>query len=87
MKAVIAVHHLPPRYTSGAELRAYRTAAWLRDHGHDVHMVCIEAIDTGDGHGLTFEDDTYGGLPIRRLSFNLAAAPDPFRWTYDNGDN
>jgi glycosyltransferase involved in cell wall biosynthesis len=84
MRIVIAVHHFPPRYTSGAELRAYRTATWLRDHGHDVHVVCVEAIDAGDGHGLTFEDGPYDGLPVRRLSFNLAAAPDPFRWAYDN---
>jgi len=84
MKIVIAVLHFPPRYTSGAELRAYRTAAWLRDHRHDVNVICVEAIDTGDGHGLTFEDDTYDGLPVRRLGFNLAAALDPFRWAYDN---
>ncbi len=84
MKIAMAVHHFPPRYTSGAELRAYRTAAWLRDHGHDVHVVCVEAIDAGDEHGLTFEDEPYDGLPVRRLSFNLAAAPDRFRWAYDN---
>jgi glycosyltransferase involved in cell wall biosynthesis len=84
MKIAIAVHHFPPRYTSGAELRAYRTASWLRDHGYDLHVICVEAIDNGNGNGLTFEDDTYDGLPVRRLSFNLAAAPDPFRWTYDN---
>lgn len=84
MKIVIAAHHFLPRYTSGAELRTYRTAAWLRDHGHDVCIVCVEAINLGDGSGLTFEDDTYDGLPVRRLSFDLAAAPDPFRWAYDN---
>lgn len=84
MKIVMAVHHFPPRYTSGAELHAYRMAAWLRDHGHDMYVVCVEAIDAGDGHSLTFEDESYDGLPVRRLSFNLAAAPDPFRWTYDN---
>jgi glycosyltransferase involved in cell wall biosynthesis len=84
MKSVVAVHQFPPRYASGAELRAYRTAAWLRDHGHDVRVVCVEAIDIGDGDGLTFEDETYEGLPVLRLSFNLAAAPNPFRWTYDN---
>jgi glycosyltransferase involved in cell wall biosynthesis len=84
MRIAIAVHHFPPRYTSGAELRAYRTAAWLRDHGHDVHVVCVEHIDTGNGRGLAFEDEPYNGLPVRRLSFNLAAAPDPFRWMYDN---
>lgn len=84
MKIVIAVHHFPPRYTSGAELRAYRTAAWLRDHGYDVYVVCVEAIDAGNGHSLTVKDDAYDGLPVRRLSFNLAAAPHPFRWAYDN---
>jgi len=84
MKSVIAVHHFPPRYTGGAELRAYRTASWLQDHGHDVAVVCVEAIDAGDGQGLAFTDELYDGLPVHRLRFNLAAAPDPFRWTYDN---
>jgi len=84
VKVVIAVHHFPPRYTSGAELRAYRTASRLRDHGHAVHVICVEAIDHGDGNGLTFGDDAYDGLPVRRLRFNLEAAPDPFRWAYDN---
>ena len=84
MKIVIAVHHFPPRYTGGAEWRTYRMATWLRDRGHDVHIVCVEAIDAGDGHGLVFEDDIYDGLPVRRLSFNIATASDPFRWTYDN---
>jgi glycosyltransferase involved in cell wall biosynthesis len=84
VKIVVAVHHFPPRYVSGAELRAYRTAARLRDRGHDVSVVCVEAIDAGDGRGLTFEDDAYDGLPVRRLSFDLRAAPDPFRWAYDN---
>jgi glycosyltransferase involved in cell wall biosynthesis len=84
MKIVIGVHHFPPRYTSGAELCTYSTAAWLRDHGHDVYVVCVEATDVGDGHGLTFEDEPYDGLPVRRLSFNLTAASNPFQWTYDN---
>lgn len=84
MKVIIAVHHFPPHYTGGAELRAHRTAHWLQEHGHDVHVICVEAIDDGDGRGLTFEDCTYAGLPVRRLSFNLAAAADPFRWAYDN---
>jgi len=84
MRVVLAVHHFPPRYTGGAELRAYRTASWLQNHGHDVRVVCVEAIDAGNGQGLTFQDGTYDGLPVRRLSFNMAAAPDQFRWTYDN---
>ncbi len=84
LKVVIAVHHFPPQYTSGAELRAYRTAAWLQAQGHDVRVVCVESIDQGDGRGLSFVDDVYDGLAVRRLSFDLAGAPDPFRWSYDN---
>jgi len=87
VRIVIAVHHFPPRYRGGAEWRAYRTAAWLRDHGHDVHVICVEsigAIDAAEGEGLAFVDDAYDGLPIRRLSFNMLAAPDPFRWSFDN---
>jgi len=84
VKIVVAVHHFPPRYTSGAELRAYRTAAWLRDQGHDVHVVCVEAVDVGDSPGLTWEDAHYDGLPVRRLYFNKATIPDRFRWAYDN---
>lgn len=84
MKIILAAHHFPPRYTGGAELRTYRTAKWFQDRGHEVHVIAVEAIDRGGDDGLSFEDTVYDGLPVRRLSFNLAAAPDPFRWTYDN---
>jgi len=84
MRIVIAVHHFPPQYSSGAELQAYRMAAWMRDHGHDVHVVCIESIDRRGDNGLTDRDDVYDGLAVRRLSYNLADAPDRFRWMYDN---
>jgi glycosyltransferase involved in cell wall biosynthesis len=84
MRIVIAVHHFPPRYTGGAELRAKRTAAQLRDRGHDVRVICVEAIDAEKGKDLSFTDTTYEGLPVRRLSFDLDSAPDAFRWSYDN---
>ncbi|HDD24627.1 MAG TPA: glycosyl transferase family 1, partial [Chloroflexi bacterium] len=83
VKILIGVHHFPPHYTGGAELRAYRTAAWLQAHGHDVRVVCVEAIDATED-GLAFTDETYDGLPVRRLYFDLAAGGDPFRWQYDN---
>jgi len=84
MKIIIAVHHFPPRYRAGAELRAYDMAAWLRKEGHDVHVVCVERIDHGSAHGLSWEDNEYEGIPVRRLSFDLSKAPDQFRWEYDN---
>jgi glycosyltransferase involved in cell wall biosynthesis len=84
MRIVIAVHHFPPRYTGGAEWRAYRTAAALQARGHEVRVVCVECIDAGPDGSVAWKDDVYDGIAVRRLSFSLAAAPDPFRWEYDN---
>src|SRR5258705_5157431 len=84
MKIVIAVHHFPPRYKAGAELRVYDAAIWLQQQGHQVYVICIEYIDRGPDEGLIWEDTEYDGIPVRRLSFDLAKAPDKFRWEYDN---
>lgn len=84
MKILLAVHHFPPQYTGGAEWEAYHTAQGLMARGHAVQVLCVDRIDFGDAAGVTWTDETYDGLPVRRLSFNLAAAPDPARWEYDN---
>lgn len=84
MNILLAVHHFPPAYWGGGELRAYETARWLKQHGHRVQVLCVEApYDTGT-IGLHFTDDAFEGIPVRRLYFNLNAAPDPFRYSYDN---
>jgi glycosyltransferase involved in cell wall biosynthesis len=84
MKIVIAVHHFPPRYTGGAEWRAYRTAAALQARGYTPRVVCVEYVDRGPAAGVAWEDEVFKGVPVRRLSFNLEAVPDRFRWEYDN---
>ncbi len=81
MKVVYAVHHLPPRYTGGAENRAVRTARWMQAHGHEVALICVEAIDQSEP---PYTDSLDDGLPIRRLSFDHHAFPDQMRWKYDN---
>jgi len=83
MKIVIAVHHFPPRYTGGAEWYAHRAARELGRRGHGVRVLCVEHIDRGTG-GVSWEDDRYDGIAVRRLSFARGAAPDVFRWDYDN---
>ena len=80
----MAVHHFPPRYTAGAEGRAFRTAAALHARGHDLQVVCVERNDTGPASGVAWEDDVFGGVRVRRLFFNLWTAPDPLHWEYDN---
>ena len=81
MKIAYAVHHLPPRYTGGAEARALRTASWFQAHQHAASIICIEAIDQSDP---PVADAAADGVFVRRLVFDLKAAPDPERWRYDN---
>jgi len=84
MRVLLAVHHFPPRYTGGAEWRAYRTAAALQAHGHQVSVICVERLAEGPAGGVAWTDDVYQEVRVRRLSFNLTAAPDRFTWLYNN---
>jgi glycosyltransferase involved in cell wall biosynthesis len=84
MKIVIAVHHFPPRFTAGAEGESYRIAASLQSRGHEVRVVCVEHVDAGPPNGVAWHDDVHAGVTVRRLSFNLAAVPDPIHWEYNN---
>jgi len=84
MHVLLAVHHFPPRYTGGAEWRVYRTAAALQARGHQVRVACVERLTEGPPGGVAWTDEVFQGVPVRRLSFNLGAAPDRFTWLYDN---
>lgn len=84
MNVVIGVHHFPPKYWGGGELRAFETAQWLLQQGHQVNVVCIESISDGDGKSLRFIDEQFEGIAVRRLYFNLRATPDPFLYSYLN---
>lgn len=84
MRIVIGVHHFPPVYSGGAEWRTHRTASALIRAGHEVSVVCVEKINDQLAAPLSFVDDVFKGVPVRRLSFNLAAAPDPLTWEYNN---
>jgi len=84
VKIVIAVHHFPPKYTAGAEWRAFRTARALLQRGHTVRVVCVERIDAPEADGLTWLDEVYEGVPVRRLFFNLVNNHDNFTWQYNN---
>ncbi len=84
MNIALAVHHFPPHYNGGAEWRAYRTASALQERGHRVNVVAVERIDRPAENNIAWEDEKFQGVDVRRLSFDLNAAPDPFRWRYDN---
>lgn len=83
MDIVLAVHHFLPRYVAGAELYTYRLARELLRGGHRVDVVCVESITEGgpEPRGVLEE---YEGIPVHRLFFNRALAPDPARWEFWN---
>lgn len=84
MHILLAVHHLPPRYRGGAEGLTLRLARSLAARGHEVQLVAIEHIDRGPRDAAGWVDEIVDGVDVRRLSFDLAAAPDADLWEYDN---
>jgi glycosyltransferase involved in cell wall biosynthesis len=81
MKILYAVHHLPPRYTGGAENRALRTARWIHSHGHSAAIISVEAIDQSEP---AYVDSVYEKLPTRRLFFDYHTLAAGAAWEYDN---
>lgn len=84
MRILLPVHHFLPQYTAGAELYTLRLAKWLQRHGHEVRVVCFDAIDRGSPSRLDEFADEVAGVPVRRLSMNLLRAPQRRLWTFDN---
>lgn len=84
LKILLAAHHFPPRRVGGAELLAFRIARQLTQAGHGVQVVCVEEMDRGAPNELTWSDDVYEGINVKRFSFNLACTPDPLRYSFDH---
>jgi glycosyltransferase involved in cell wall biosynthesis len=84
MKITLPVHHFPPHYTAGAELYTFRLARWLLSQGHDVEVVCVESINKGQVGEISATHDTYQGVPVWRLSYNIIQAPERRRWDFNN---
>ncbi len=81
MKIALISHHFPPNFRGGAEQYAYRIAQGLRRQGHNVEVVCVESITSGM-LTPTAKTDTFDGLTIHRLFYDLAQAPNRFEWSF-----
>jgi len=80
--AIFSPHFLPS-FIGGVEHRAYRLARWLMERGHDPHVMCIESVNSSGSEPLR-QEDTYDGIPVRRIFLNLAASPNPLRQGFSN---
>ncbi len=83
-RILIGVHHFPPNYVGGAEWRAHRTARHLLTQGFEVRVVAVEHVDRGPRGGVTYSDETFDGVPVRRLAFDRRLLADNFVAEYRN---
>jgi glycosyltransferase involved in cell wall biosynthesis len=72
LRVLLAVHHFPPQRIGGAELIALRIARWLQAHGHFVRVVCIGSLRAGTQDDLSWQDDEYQGVAVRRYDLSLS---------------
>ena len=84
MRVLLAVHHFPPHHIGGAEWQAYRIAWGMKEKGCEVRVICVESDTWGAAGQLGYTDESYDGISVRRLFFNLPLSPDPFRWSFRN---
>ena len=85
MRILLAVHHFPPNFTGGAEWEAYRIASNLINHSHQVQVLSVERVINSKKNTLSWEDDFYKDVPVRRLFLEMSSAYGEFTsWEYDN---
>ncbi len=84
MKILFITHFFPPGHTGGTETLTVGLARALIAQGHTVQVLCAEGWDTAPSAAITVSDDTFQGVPVRRLHFNWKRAADVFRHTYNN---
>ena len=85
MRILLAVHHFPPQYTSGAEWEAFRIASHLQKRSHQVKVVCVEQMTNSDKAEITWKDEIYQEIPVRRLFVKMRISYGEFtRWEFDN---
>lgn len=84
MKILLITHFFPPGHVGGTEVLTFGLARSLQACGHTVRVVCAEDWDSAPSFKIRATDEVVQGIPVRRLRFNWALAPDVFRYLYNN---
>jgi glycosyltransferase involved in cell wall biosynthesis len=84
VKVLLVTSFAPPEHTSGTETYTFGLAQGLQAAGYEVQLLCAGSWTEGSKYWNGHDEDTYGGVPIRRLRLNWTRAPDPNRFLYDN---
>ena len=84
MKILFLTHLYPPRHIGGTETYTHGLGQELIRAGHQVQVLSVEDWENGEAYWNGVTDDTYEGVPVRRLHLNWTHAPDVNRYLYDN---
>lgn len=84
MRILLVSHFFPPGHLGGTEALTLALAHSLQKQKHDVQVVCAENWDKADDYKIAATSDIYEGIPVRRLHFNWAKAPDVFGYLFHN---
>ena len=84
MKILYITNGYPPHRWAGTETYTAGIAEGFAKKGHKVQVLCAGTWDHGDSYWNGVSEDEYNGIPVRRINFNWAKAPDPFHYLYDN---
>lgn len=84
MNIVYVLHQFFPRHITGTETYTYGLAKAMRSRGHQVGVLCYEH---SHFEGIPLQgiiEDTYDGIPVRRLCYHQKLAPNPVYYEYYN---
>jgi glycosyltransferase involved in cell wall biosynthesis len=84
MKILFVTIGFPPRHWAGTETYTASIAHELSQRGYEAQVLCVGDWETGSSYWNGYSDDSYKGIPVRRLNLNWAKSPDPFRYLYNN---
>jgi glycosyltransferase involved in cell wall biosynthesis len=84
LKVLFITNGFPPHRWAGTETYTANIAKELQNRGHLVQVLCAGRWRDGASYWNGHADDSYQGVPVRRLNLNWRKAPDPFRYLHDN---
>ncbi len=84
MRILLLTHSFYPEGVGGVSRYADSLARAFLARGHDVALLTTRSGSIGSVPGACYEDGEWQGLPVRRLTFNLSLAPNPYRYEWDN---
>ncbi len=84
MKILYITNGYKPHRWAGTETYTAALAEEMAKKGNVVEVLCAGNWDQGDKYWMGVTQDVQNGISVRRLNFNWAKSPDPFRYLYDN---